>query len=55
MNIFELFVSVAIVIALTAFLSSKFKLSSKYERGDRVISSWRSLDKGIDPTERDEK
>jgi hypothetical protein len=55
MNIFELIASVVIVIAITALISSKFKISSKYERGDRSLSPWRSLDKGIDPTERDDQ
>lgn len=47
---------VAVAIA-AIFISGKFKLSKRYEREDKSIkdvSSWRSLDRGVDPTENKE-
>jgi hypothetical protein len=46
-----------IAIAAAAILiSGKVRLAKRYEREDRTIkdvSSWRSLDLGVDPTEKD--
>ena len=48
-----------LLVAIAAIsLSRKFRLSGKYERTDknaREISDWKALDRGIDPTEKDEK
>ena len=47
-----------IVIAAAAILiSSRVRLAKRYEREDKTIkdvSSWRSLDRGVDPTENEE-
>lgn len=44
-----------ITVAIAAvFISGKLRLSKRYEREDksiREVSSWRSLDRGVDPTE----
>lgn len=44
-----------ITVAVAAvFISGKLRLSKRYEREDksiREVSSWRSLDRGVDPTE----
>lgn len=48
-----------VLIAIVAIsISRKVRLSGKYERSDkkaREISDWKSLDRGIDPTVKDEK
>ncbi|CAB4624295.1 MAG: hypothetical protein F2602_03725 [Actinobacteria bacterium] len=48
-----------IVIAAAAILiSSRVRLAKRYEREDKTIkdvSSWRSLDRGVDPTENEEE
>ena len=49
-----LFVSILVVIGLVLSLSSKLKLSSRYERKPRVLNSWNAQDHGFDPTD-DEK
>ncbi len=44
------------IAAVAIVISSKVRLSKRYEREDRTIkdvSSWRSLDRGVDPTEVD--
>ena len=43
--------SIVVVIALVLLLSSKFKLSSRYERKPRTLNSWNAQDHGIDPTD----
>jgi hypothetical protein len=47
-----------IVVAATAILiSGKVRLAKRYEREDKTIkdvSSWRSLDRGVDPTDSEE-
>ena len=45
------FISIIVVVALVLLLSSKFKLSSKYERKPRELNTWNAQDRGIDPTE----
>lgn len=42
------------IAAAAIFISGKVRLAKRYEREDRTIkdvSSWRSLDRGVDPTE----
>ena len=47
-----------IVVAVAAILiSGKVRLAKRYEREDKTIkdvSSWRSLDRGVDPTDNEE-
>ena len=47
-----------IVVATAAILiSGKVRLAKRYEREDKTIkdvSSWRSLDRGVDPTDGEE-
>jgi hypothetical protein len=46
------------VAATAIFISGRVRLSKRYEREDKSIkevSSWRSLDRGVDPTENQEK
>jgi len=47
-------VSIAVVFALTIFISKRFNLSTRYERSPRELNSWSALDKGLDPTDRDD-
>ena len=44
---------VTVLLGVATILVAKriVKLPSKYERAPKVISSWRALDQGIDPTE----
>jgi hypothetical protein len=44
-------VSIIVVIALVLLLSSKFKLSNRYERKPRELNAWNAQDHGIDPTD----
>jgi hypothetical protein len=50
-----LIVSIFVVIALVLLLSSKLKLSSRYERKPRTLNSWSAQDHGIDPTDDEKK
>lgn len=54
----KLNISLALVAAAAISLSRKFRLSSKYERNDKnqhEVSDWKSLDRGIDPTIREDR
>ncbi|CAB4756538.1 unannotated protein [freshwater metagenome] len=42
--------SIALVVIATFFLSSRFKLSSRYERKPTKPSSWNRQDIGEDPS-----
>lgn len=44
-------VSVVIVYAITILIGKKFRISSKYERTPQIQDPWKSLDKGVDPSE----
>jgi hypothetical protein len=45
-----------ILVAIAAIsISRKMRMSSRYERHSRELSDWKSLDKGIDPTDRQER
>jgi hypothetical protein len=48
-------ISIIVVIALVLLLSSKFKLSSRYERNPRELNTWNAQDHGIDPTDVENK
>jgi hypothetical protein len=50
-DLMPLISSIVVVIALVLLLSSKFKLSSRYERKPRTLNSWNAQDHGIDPTD----
>jgi hypothetical protein len=48
---------VIVVAAAAILISGKVRLAKRYEREDKTIkdvSSWRSLDRGVDPTENEE-
>ena len=52
-NGISLAISFVVVIALAILIGKRFRLSSRYERKDKVLTPWNSLDQGIDPTEND--
>lgn len=54
MPMFKLTISLIIVAAIAISLSRHFRLSSRYERKPRTISPWHALDKGIDPTDKND-
>jgi hypothetical protein len=43
-------VSILIVVAAAFFLSSRFKLSNRYERKPEKLNSWNLQDRGEDPS-----
>jgi hypothetical protein len=43
-------ISILVVIAIAFFLSSRFKLSSRYERKPEKLNSWNLQDNGEDPS-----
>jgi hypothetical protein len=48
---------IIVVAAAAILISGKVRLAKRYEREDKTIkdvSSWRSLDRGDDPTENEE-
>ena len=42
--------SIAVVLLAAFFLSSRFKLSNRYERKPEKLNSWNRQDIGEDPT-----
>ena len=44
-------ISFVVVIAIVLLIGKRFRLSARYERKERVLTPWNSLDQGIDPTE----
>ena len=42
--------TIAVVVLVTFFLSSRFKLSSRYERKTEQLNSWKRQDIGEDPS-----
>jgi len=42
--------SIVVVIIAAFFLSSRFKLSSRYERKPETLNSWNRQDLGEDPS-----
>ena len=52
-NGISLAISFIVVIAIAILIGKRFRLSSRYERKDKVLTPWNSLDQGIDPTEND--
>ena len=54
----KLNISLILVLILAISISRRMRLSGKYERNDKKaleISDWKKLDRGIDPTVKDEK
>jgi hypothetical protein len=48
---------IIVVAAAAILISGKVRLAKRYEREDKTIkdvSSWRSLDRGVDPTDDEE-
>ena len=54
MPMFKLTISLIIVAAIAISLSRHFRLSARYERKPRTISPWNAMDKGIDPTDKND-
>lgn len=57
-NMWKLNLSLVLVLIAAVSISRRMRLSGKYERTDkkaREISDWTKLDRGIDPTVKDEK
>ena len=52
-NGISLAISFIVVIAIAILIGKRFRLSSRYERKDKLLTPWNSLDRGIDPTEND--
>ena len=52
-NGISLAISFVVVIAVAILIGKRFRLSSRYERKEKVLTPWNSLDQGIDPTEND--
>jgi hypothetical protein len=42
--------TIAVVVLVAFFLSSRFKLSSRYERKPEQLNSWKLQDIGEDPS-----
>ena len=54
----KLNISLVLVAIAAISISRKMRLSGKYERNDknvREVSEWKALDRGVDPTDKDEK
>ena len=54
----KLNISLVLVAIAAISISRRMRLSGKYERSDKTIrevSDWKALDRGIDPTTKDEK
>jgi hypothetical protein len=52
-NGISLAISFVVVIAIAILIGKRFRISSRYERKEKVLTPWNSLDQGIDPTEND--
>ena len=53
----KLNISLVLVAIAAISISRRMRLSGKYERNDekvREVSDWKALDRGIDPTDRDD-
>lgn len=49
----SLAISFVVVIAIVILIGKRFRLSTRYERKEKIQTPWNSLDQGIDPTEND--
>jgi hypothetical protein len=52
-NGISLAISFVVVIVIAILIGKRFRISSRYERKEKVLTPWNSLDQGIDPTEND--
>jgi len=52
-NGISLAISFIVVITIVVLIGKRFRLSARYERKEKVLTPWNSLDQGIDPTEND--
>jgi hypothetical protein len=50
---FSLAISFVVVIAIVILVGKRFRISARYERKEKILTPWNSLDQGIDPTEND--
>ena len=50
-NGISLAISFVVVIAIVLLIGKRFRISARYERKEKVLTPWNSLDQGIDPTE----
>ena len=48
---FKLAFSLLLISILAISISRKVRLAARYERAPKKLSTWNSLDNGIDPTE----
>jgi hypothetical protein len=48
---FKLGISLILMATLAIAISRRVRLAARYERTPKKLSTWNSLDKGIDPTE----
>ena len=48
---FKLGFSLILIAILAISISRKVRLAARYERAPKKLSTWNSLDKGIDPTD----
>jgi preprotein translocase subunit SecY len=49
-NILISVISIAVVVLVAFFISSRFKLSTRYERKQEQLNSWNRQDLGDDPS-----
>ena len=49
----SLAISFVVVIAIVILVGKRFRISARYERKEKILTPWNSLDQGIDPTEND--
>jgi hypothetical protein len=49
-NVLISILSIAVVLLVAFFLSSRFKLSTRYERKPEKLNSWNRQDLGEDPS-----
>ena len=57
-DLVQIFISIIVVAVGTVFISQKFRISKRYERQprkDAPINSWSALDKGIDPSQKEDE
>jgi hypothetical protein len=57
-DLVQVIVSIIVVATATVFISQKFRISKRYERQSRrdaPMNSWSALDKGIDPSDKEDE
>ena len=48
---FKVGISLIFVSIIAISISRRVRLAARYERAPRKLTTWNSMDKGIDPTE----